>query len=364
MEQLDNNLGQDPSPSTPGDDQSIDVQRGELREGVILSLEEEKAVVDLGEASSGLIPPEDMKRLGDDVRTDLSVGDTVPVVITDPGENGDEVEVSLKEGLARQDWQRAKEMLESGELYVAPVAEVNRGGLMVPFGQLWGFVPNSQLSSVPRGVRGKRLRKLKRDLVGRYLTTAVIEVERRKRRLVLSERAANQQQKEQLLEELEKGQARKGIVCSLTNFGAFVDLGGIDGLIHISELDHQHVTHPGDVVQVGDRVEVYVLNVDRKRERIGLSRKRLLSDPWEQVTERLRPGQVVEGTVTGIAKFGAFVGLGEGVEGLVHVSEMPGGEDLLKELTEGSSITVRVLKIDDERRRIALSLRLTMYEVP
>jgi small subunit ribosomal protein S1 len=364
MEQLDSNLERQSSPSTPVDDQCTTVQRGEFREGVILSLGEEKAIVDLGEAPQGLIPPEDMRRLDDEVRTDLSVGDTVPVVVTDPGENGDEVIVSLKQGLARQDWQRAREMQETGELYEARVSEVNRGGLMIPFGQLWGFVPNSELSSVPRGVRGKRLRRLKEDLVGRRLTTAVIEVEQRKRRLVLSERAANRQQRDQLLAELEEGQTRRGIVCSLTNFGAFVDLGGVDGLIHISELDHQHVTHPSDVVQVGDEVGVYVLNVDRERERVGLSRKRLLSDPWQQVTERLRPGQVVEGTVTGIAKFGAFVELGEGVEGLVHVSEMPGGEDLLEDLTEGSSITVRVLKIDDDRRRIALSLRLTMYEVP
>lgn len=364
MEQLDNNSEQRSASSMPVDHPSAEVQRGELREGVILSLGEEKATVDLGEAPLGLIPPEELKHLEDEGLTHLSVGDTVPVVVTDPGENGDEVVVSLKQGLTRRDWQRAQEMLESGELYEAQVIEVNRGGLLVPFGQLRGFVPNSQLSSVPRGVRGKRLRKLKKDLVGRQVTTKVIEVKRRKRRLVLSERAANEQRRKQLLAQLKKGQTRKGVVCSLTNFGAFVDLGGIDGLIHISELDHQHVTHPSDVVQVGDKVEVHVLSVDRGRERVGLSRKRLLADPWEQVTERLRPGQVVEGTITGIAKFGAFVELGEGVEGLVHVSEMPGGEELLKELTEGSSITVRVLRIDDDRRRIALSLRLTMYEVP
>lgn len=351
-------------PPTPVEDEFAQVQRGEVREGEILSIGEENAIVDLGIEPRGLIPPEDMNRLDGSTRDELSVGDTVPVVVVDAGENGDEVVVSLKRGLTRRDWRRARKMLESGALYEAKVTEANRGGLVVPFGQLEGFVPNSQLSSVPQGLRGERRRRLKQDLVGRRLTTAVIEVEREERRLVLSERAANEQQREQLLQELKAGQVRSGVVCSLVNFGAFVDLGGIDGLIHISELDHQRVTHPGDVVQVGDQVEVLVLNVDRKRERVGLSRKRLLPDPWEEVTDRLRPGQVVEGTVTGIAKFGAFVELGEGVEGLVHVSEIPGGEEMLETLTEGSSAMVRVLRIDDDRRRIALSLRLTMYEVP
>jgi small subunit ribosomal protein S1 len=146
-------------------------------------------------------------------------------------------------------------------------------------------------------------------------------------------------------------------VCHLVDFGAFVDLGGVDGLIHVSELDWQHVTDPSEVLSVGDEVEVYVLSVDRERGRIGLSRKRLLPDPWPIVTQRLRAGQTAEGTVTHVAPFGAFVDLGRGVEGLIHTSEMPNGQASAADLRPGSPITVRVLRINRWRRRIALSLR-------
>jgi small subunit ribosomal protein S1 len=163
-------------------------------------------------------------------------------------------------------------------------------------------------------------------LVGQSLSLAVIEVNQRRRRLVLSERAARRRERQRLLQELAEGQVRTGIVRNLVDFGAFVDLGGLDGLIHISELDWRHVTHPSEVLDVGDEVEVYVLDVDRERRRVGLSRRRLLPDPWDHVTERLREREIVRGTVTNVASFGAFVDIGEGIEGLVHISEVPGGE--------------------------------------
>jgi small subunit ribosomal protein S1 len=159
------------------------------------------------------------------------------------------------------------------------------------------------------------------------------------------------------LEELTEGEVRTGVVCNLVDFGAFVDLGGVDGLIHISELDWKHVSHPSEILSVGDKVEVYVLDVDRERERIGLSRKRLIPDPWYRVTENLQERDVVEGTVTNILDFGAFVDLGEGVEGLIHVSEMPGQGTTLNTLQPGSSVTVSVLDIDQWQRRIGLALR-------
>jgi small subunit ribosomal protein S1 len=189
-------------------------------------------------------------------------------------------------------------------------------------------------------------------------------VDQGRRRLVLSERAANRRRHQQLLEELTEGEVRTGIVRNLVKFGAFVDLGGIDGLIHISELDWKHVTHPSDVLSVGDEVEVYVLSVDRERERIGLSRKRLLPDPWPLVAKKLQAGQMVEGTVTKVASFGAFVDVGEGVEGLVHTSEMQNGKAPQADLEPGSQITVRVLEVNDWRRRIALSLRSVTQVAP
>jgi small subunit ribosomal protein S1 len=160
-----------------------------------------------------------------------------------------------------------------------------------------------------------------------------------------------------LLEELAEGEVRTGIVRNLVNFGAFVDLGGMDGLIHISELDWKHVNHPSEVLSVGDEIEVYILSVDRERERVTLSRKRLLPDPWHGVTATLDEGEVVEGTVTDVVSFGAFVEIGKGVEGLVHASEMPDGQATRSDLEPGSPVTVRVLEIDEEERQIALRLQ-------
>jgi small subunit ribosomal protein S1 len=171
----------------------------------------------------------------------------------------------------------------------------------------------------------------------------------------LSQRVAQRHQRQQLLQELSEGAVRTGTVRNLADFGAFVDLGGADGLIHISELDWGHVDHPRDVLSVGDEVEVYVLNVDRERERIGLSRKQLLPDPWHHVTGDLHEGDVVEGTVTSVLDFGAFVDLGQGVEGLIHTSRMPEGKACLSELGPGSEIRVRVEMIDEWKRQIALS---------
>jgi small subunit ribosomal protein S1 len=262
----------------------------------------------------------------------------------------------LNKGLENKDWLRAQDLLDSGEVFETEVAEFNRGGVIVPFGPLRGFVPNSHLISIPRGWQGKRLREAKAELVGQTLSLVVIEVNQRKRRLVLSERAAGRRKRQQLLEELTEGEVRTGTVHNLVDFGAFVDLGGLDGLIHISELDWTHVGHPSEVLSIGDEVEVYVLSVNRERKRIGLSRKRLLPDPWHSVIETLHEGDVIEGTVTNVVDFGAFVDLGQGVEGLIHVSEMPGGEATRSDLEPGSPVTVRALEIDEWKHQITLKL--------
>ena len=332
-------------------------RRGQVRQAVVLSVSENEVIVDLGTKRDGFVPRRDLELLDDAYRASLQAGDRVPISILDASGPRGEIVVSLNQGLAQQDWLRAQEFLESGDVCQARVTEVNRGGVIVPFGRIRGFVPNSHLTSVPRGLRGDRLRRAKSDLVGRVLSLAVLEVDQRRRRLVLSERVAGRRQHQQLLETLTEGEVRTGVVRNLVEFGAFVDLGGMDGLIHISELDWRHVEHPSEVLNVGDEVEVYVLSVDRERERIGLSRKRLLPDPWPLVAKRLHVGQKIEGTVTNVARFGVFVDVGDGVEGLVHVSEMPGGDASCAGLETGSPVTVRVLKIDHWRRRIALSLR-------
>jgi small subunit ribosomal protein S1 len=248
-------------------------------------------------------------------------------------------------------------LAEGEEVCEVTVTAANRGGVVVKFGRLRGFVPASHLASIPRGLRGERLQQAKADLVGKTLSLMVLEVEPRRQRLIFSERKAQRWQRQRLLDELTEGDVRTGAVRNLVDFGAFVDLGGIDGLIHISELDWKRVKHPREVLSVGDVLEVYVLSVDRERMRIGLSRKRLLPDPWLAVSEHLHLGDVIEGKVTHLANFGAFVQVADGVEGLVHNSEMPQGEQTAATLLPGASIQVRVLRIEPQRRRIALSLR-------
>jgi small subunit ribosomal protein S1 len=270
--------------------------------------------------------------------------------------------VSLNLGLQKQDWLRAQELAESEDLVEAEVVSVNRGGVLVQFGRLEGFVPNSHLTSVAPGLRGQRLREAKSGLVGQTLSLVVLEVNQRRRRLVLSERAAQGQKRQQLLNELTEGDVRTGVVRNLVDFGAFVDLGGIDGLVHISELDWAHVDDPSDVLSIGDEVEVYVLSVDREQERIGLSRKRLLPDPWAQVVGTLHEGDVVEVIVTSTAPFGVFVDVGQGVEGLVHNSEIPGDAAQLN-LEAGAPVTVRVLGINDWEKQISLRLEETGPDV-
>ena len=248
-------------------------------------------------------------------------------------------------------------LFENGKNCNLQVISANKGGVVVRFGHLRGFIPNSHLLSVPRHLRGRRFRQAKANLVGQMLSLKVLEVNRHRRRLVLSERDLDPWRRRQLLLELEPGQVRTGTVRNLVDFGAFVDLGGVDGLIHISELDWKRIGHPSEILSIGQEVEVYVLSVDPERERVRLSRKRLLPDPWSHATEWLQQGNVVKGIVTTIAEFGVFVDLGEGIEGLAHISKISAEGQTHKSLEPGSIVWVRVLKIDLKRRRIALDIQ-------
>jgi small subunit ribosomal protein S1 len=272
-------------------------RRGEVHEAVILSITEKDVIVDLGAKRDGIVPRKDLESLDDAYRASLQIGDRVPVVVWKESACHEGILVSLKRG---QDWLRAQDLLESGEIVEAQVTSFNRGGVIVPFGHLRGFVPNSLLTSLTPGLKGKRLHQAKSELVGQTLSLVVIEADQQRQRLVLSERATGRPRHQQLLEELTEGEVRPGIVRNLVDFGAFVDLGGVDGLIHISELDWKHVDHPSEVLNVGDEIEVYVLNVDRKRERVTLSRKRLLPDPWQPLAATLDEGEIVEGTITDV----------------------------------------------------------------
>jgi small subunit ribosomal protein S1 len=304
--------------------------------------------------------------LGREEVSKLGVGHEVNVYVLKPEDAQGNMIVSINIARRQQDWVRTEEMQESGELFEGEVIDFNKGGLLVPYGNLRGFIPASQLSDLPRGLSQTAKMDRLKEYVGQNLPLKVIEVDRRRRRLILSERAARrrwrEQQKEQLLESLMEGQVRSGIVSGLADFGAFVDLGGADGLIHVSELSWDRVSHPREVLEPGQEVEVYVLRLDHERKRIGLSLKRLQPDPWSAVEGNYEIDQVVKGTITNVVDFGAFACVEPGIEGLIHVSEIADGEvrhpsDVLEVEAE---VWVRVISIDSQRKRMGLSLR----EVP
>jgi len=251
-------------------------------------------------------------------------------------------------------WGRIQAITDAGGTVTGPVIEVVKGGLIVDIG-LRGFLPASL-------VELRRVRDLD-PYIGQTIEAKVIELDRNRNNVVLSRRAfleeAQAEQRQAFLDDLAVGDTREGIVSSVVNFGAFVDLGGMDGLVHVSELSYQHVNHPSEVVKVGDKVNIRVLEVDLGRERISLSIKQTMEDPWEAFARQHGVGDNVEGTVTKTVPFGAFVSVGEGVEGLVHVSEiaMHRVESPELELSLGQKVTVKITEMDNERRRVSLSIK-------
>jgi len=259
-------------------------------------------------------------------------------------------------------WGLARQAMERGEVLELPVVGCNRGGVLIEWNGLRGFVPASHLLDLSSSANGDERHDELRRLVGTRLCLKIIELDAEQRRFVLSERATrlNEAQRQGLLDELCPGDIRQGRVTSLCSFGAFVDLGGVEGLVHISELSWGRVDYPSDVIEPGQFVEVYVLNVDRARGRVGLSVRRLQPDPWQSVEERYQVDQVVEGVITHVVDFGAFTRVEEGLEGLIHVSELAEGNFFHPRnvVQEGDVVTARVVSIDGERRRLGLSLRM------
>lgn len=261
-----------------------------------------------------------------------------------------------------RDWDTMQQIMENDEVIELTVIGYNRGGLLVEWRSLRGFVPASQLVDFPATINNTVRRNALLQRVGHTLELRVIELNQDQNRLIFSERAAAVEAGERanILSSLKPGDIIIGSVTNLCDFGAFVDLGGLEGLIHISELSWGRVGHPADMLQRGQEVRVYVLNVDRDAGRVALSFKRLHPDPWATVNERYRIGEMVEGVVTNVVDFGAFACIEEGLEGLIHVSELAEGHFLHPRnvVTEGQHITARILSIDSQSRRLGLSLRL------
>jgi small subunit ribosomal protein S1 len=335
-------------------------RRGEIRNATILQIDEREIIVDMGYKQDGIVPFQDIERLTHEYRDQLEIGAEVPVYVLNPRDQDDNLIVSINMGLQRYDWETARDLLKSEDVVTVVVTGHNRGGILVRWNRLEGFIPSSHLVSM--NLSGDR-REQMAEMEGQELVVKVIEVDQDRRRLIFSEREAQKewraQQKARLLAELSEGDVVKGTVTGLRDFGAFVNLGGADGLIHVSELAWHRVDHPRDVLRVGDEIDVYVLNLDRDSNRIALSRKRLLRDPWEDASERYHEGQLVEGTVTNVVDFGAFVALDNGLEGLLHLSEM--GDGSLKEphsyVQKGDRLNLRISHLEPEKRRVGFTQR-------
>ena len=340
------------------------IKRGDVVEGQIVHIDADEILVDIGLKSEGVLSIKELPATGYGSREELNVGDNVLVYVVQPETPEGHAIVSIKRARLELQWRIAQEQSDRGELLEAEVIDFNKGGLIVNLEGIRGFVPISQILNLKRedNADNAETQQKLQAMVGRKLQLKIIEINRNRNRLILSERLAVQEwrarRREELLNELEVGEVRTGTVSNLANFGAFVDLGGADGLVHISQLAWSRVNHPSEVLKVGQKVEVQVLSVDKEKKKIALSIKRAEVDPWTTVESRYTVGQTVTGTITKIAPFGAFARIEDGVEGLIHLSELPSGvSDPKQVLHEGEEVTVRILRIDPERRRLGLSMR-------
>jgi small subunit ribosomal protein S1 len=339
-------------------------RRGEYIEGEIISVEEDSLLIDVGAKHDAVVPRKDLSQLEDKDLDNLEQGDRLPVRVMRAPRRSGELVVSVSKGLAQEDWDKAEELLEEGEETELKVIGRNRGGLVVEFGYLEGFVPNSHLPNARRMQSTTDLNETKNEMVGEKMLLKVIEVDRNRNRLILSARAAEKERRVRRLQELEEGSVVTGIVVNLTDFGAFVALNGVDGLIHKSELSWDNVENPSEVVEVGDKVDVKVKDVDVERERISLSLRALQPSPWDEIGQKYKEGDLVEGNVSNVVNFGAFITLPEGIEGLIHSSEMeiigPGTPQDVVQV--GDDILVRIVSIEADRHRMALSMKRVTYD--
>ena len=301
-------------------------KQGEIRTGVIASIGDNEILVSVGTKSEGVISGKEKEIIPGEVFALFTVGMEIPVYVVNPEDPSGNLVLSYMRAREEKDWLDVEEMMKSSAVYEGKVIGYNKGGLIVPIGTLRGFIPASQVS-VLRRVEGNESPDARwSKMVDETIRVQVIEVDRQRHRLILSERLALQETretiKERLLDELQEGDIRTGRVTSLADFGAFVNIDGADGLVHLSEISWERIEHPGDVLKVGQEVKVKIIAIDQERKRIGLSIRQLLPDPWLVKVEHLKEGQLVGGTITHLTKFGAFARLSDDLEGLIHISEL------------------------------------------
>jgi small subunit ribosomal protein S1 len=338
------------------------LERGDIISGTVLSIDTQGLIVGVGSMRDGFVSRKDLERLGVQP-SDYQIGAEVDVTIVRMEDEDGNLVLSVSQARQNEDWKLAEDLMEKDEVWRGIVADANRGGLIILFGNLRGFVPASHVADLPRGLGEDDRKTYLSRLVGQPVNVKVIEVNRKRRRLVFSQRDAQrgnrEARKEILLEELKEGETRKGVVSGLRDFGAFVDLGGADGLIHISELAWHRVKHPREVLNIGDEVTVYVLRLDDEGKRIGLSLKRLQPNPWSMVDEMYHVGQLVDGVVSRLSEFGAFVSMEPGVEALLHISQIADAApaNITEYFHEGDRLLMRVISIESDKQRLGLSLK-------
>ncbi|MFN2281714.1 MAG: S1 RNA-binding domain-containing protein [Anaerolineales bacterium] len=334
-------------------------QQGEMLTGKILDIQPGSILLDVGLKRDAIIPGQDLDHVDPEIRDNLTVGDEITVGVIRTPLGDDDLLVSLQKGLAQKTWLKARELLDNGRMVELKVVDQNRGGLLVSFENLQGFIPNSHIPAIRRGTSTQKAGEIKGEMVGKSLAVKAIEVNPKERRLVFSARGAQKDQRKKRMEDLEVGEVIKSRVVNVVDFGVFVDLDGVDGLVHKSEIDWDRIPHPSQIFKVGDEIEVKVISIDKEKERVSLSRKALLPNPWQALAEKYHVGDLVEGVVVSVLDFGAFVELEEGLQGLVHISEIgyANPEDPQSVVKKGDPVLVKVLGIEPERERMSLSMR-------
>jgi small subunit ribosomal protein S1 len=330
-------------------------EEGEVVSGRVVRIDNDEVLVDIGYKSEGVIPSNELSiRKNVDPHDEVELGEEVDALVLTKEDQDGRLIMSKKRARFEKAWRRIEAAAESGDPVEGTVIEVVKGGLIIDLG-VRGFLPASLVDI-------RRVPNLD-EYMGTKIETKVIELNRSRNNVVLSRRAVleeeRKEQRQEILDQLQPGMIVEGQISNIVDFGAFVDLNGIDGLIHISELSWSHVNHPSEVINIGDTVQVKVLDIDRDRQRISLGLKQTQEDPWQRVVDTYNVGDELEGTVTKVVTFGAFVEILDGVEGLVHISELANHhvENPREVVQPGDDVKVRILEIDTERRRLSLSVK-------
>lgn len=348
------------------------LRRGEIVEGVVMRAESDGIFINTGYKTEGFVPPTEMRTLSPEELVDINEGDTIVAFVLRP-DSPDGPILSIDRAKGEEGWRELQKFLDDDAITEGTVIGFNRGGCILEVSGVHGFVPTSQLVTIPREQfrqqeqedddNEKSLEDAQSAFIGNILKVKVLEVNRARNRAIFSERSASQverdEQRAKLILEINEGDIRRGTVTGISNFGAFVDLGGADGLIHISELSWSMVSAPEEIVTVGQEMDVFVLGVDRENNRIALSLRRMEPEPWQTINDRYKAGDVVDARITKLANFGAFARIEDAIEGLIHITELTSKviahpQDVV---SEGEDVKVKILRIEPERRRLGLSLR-------